>query len=137
MRNISLLSLILLILSSFNLSSCSYTPEALESLDKTIKAYERAIRWRDFNFARALIKNPKEISDFTRQRLQNIRVTSYKVINKIITPDYSKTNLIVDIRYYYDNSVVERVITDRQTWIHDENLNRWQLETPFPDFKFH
>ena len=112
-------------------------PDELESLDKTLNAYERSIRWRDFDFARSLQKTPKEISDFKRQRLKNIRVTSYKVINKQIEPDYSTTRLLVDIRYYYDNSVVERTLTDRQTWAYDKPRNRWQLTTPFPNFKLH
>jgi len=129
--------LLFFIVSLFNLSSCTYTPEALDSLDKTLKAYERAIRWRNFEFARSLQVNPKEVSDFTRQRLKNIKVTSYKTISKTIAQDYSKTELIVDIRYYYDNSVVERVLTHRQTWIYDEQRNRWQLDGEFPIFKFH
>lgn len=118
-------------------TSCSYIPDELESLDKTLKAYERAIRWRGYDFARSLQKNPEAISDAQRQRLKNIRVTSYKVINKTISADYSKTDLIVDIRYYFDNSVVERVITDRQRWLYDKDRNRWQLDTAFPNFKLH
>ena len=131
-------SILLLILSTVLMtSSCTYAPKELESLDKTLKAYERAIRWGDFNFARALQAKPVDISDFKRQRLKNIRVTSYKIINKVITPDLSKADLIVDIRYYYDNSVVERVLTDRQSWLYDNDRDRWQLNTAFPDFKFH
>ena len=137
MRNFRLFSLLYFTISVTLISSCSFTPEALDSLDKTLKAYEQSIRWRDFNFARALQKNPEEVSDFRRQRLKNIKVTSYKTINKIIAADFSKAELLVDIRYYYDNSVVERVIADRQRWIYDESIDRWQLDTAFPDFKFH
>lgn len=138
MRKINSLFLSLL-LSSVVLTgvSCAYSPKAFESLDKTLKAYERAIRWRDFDFARALQKNPQKVSDFKRLRLKNIRVTSYKVINKIISPDLSKTEVVVDIRYYSENSAVERVITDRQTWLYDDVKDRWQLDTAFPDFQFH
>lgn len=118
-------------------TSCTYAPEELMSLDKTLSAYERAIRWRDFTFARELQSKPENVSDYQRQRLKNVRVTSYKVIKKVIAPDYSKTELVVDIRYYFDNSVVERVITHRQTWSHDKAKNRWQLETAFPNFKLY
>lgn len=132
-----LFTLFFIVLSSLNISSCSFTPEAYESLDKTLKAYDRAIRWGDYKFARVLQKTPVVISDFQRQRLKSIKVTSYKIINKVIAPDLSKTDLIVDIRYYHDKSAVERVITDRQTWLYDETADRWQLDSPFPDFKFH
>jgi len=126
-----------LLFSMLILSSCSFTPEAFDSLDKTLKAYEKAIRWQDYKFARVFQLNPVEISDFQRQRLKSIRVTSYKVIHKVISHDFSKTDMLVDIRYYQDSSAVERVITDRQKWIYDAEADRWQLDSPFPDFKFH
>ena len=125
-----------LVFSSLQLSSCSFTPEAYDSLEKTLQAYERAIRWRNYNGAQAFLIHPEKISDFQLQRLINIRVTSYKTIQQIIAPDYSKAELIVDIRYYYDNSAVERVLTDRQTWLYEEDRNRWRLDTAFPDFQF-
>lgn len=125
-----------LIFTSLQLSSCSFTPEAYDSLEKTLEAYERAIRWRNYSGAQAFLLHPEEISDFKRQRLINIRVTSYKTIQQIIAPDYSKAELIVDIRYYYDNSAIERVLTDRQVWLYEEEMNRWRLDTPFPNFQF-
>jgi len=123
--------------SIFALSSCSFTPEALDSLDETLIAYERAIRWRNYNGARALQVKSMKISDYRRQRLKDLRVTSYKTIEKIIAPDYSKAELLVDIRYYYNNAAVERVLSDRQVWIYREASNRWLLKSPFPDFKLH
>lgn len=136
-NNLKFIMLASLVFSALNLSSCSFTPEALDSLDKTLKAYEKAIRWRNYKFARRLQKNPVDISDYQRQRLKNIKVTSYKIIGKVIAPDFSKTDLIVDIRYYHDNSAVERVLTDRQAWVYEADANRWQLDSAFPDFKFH
>ncbi len=133
-------NLLLLLFSSFsvfNLTSCAFTPEALKSLDNTLVAYERAIRWRNFNGARALQVKPMKVSDFKRQRLKNLRVTSYRTIEKIVSPDYSKAKLLVDIRYYYDNAAIERVLTDRQVWVYDKAHDRWRLDSPFPDFKFH
>ena len=126
-----------LVFSTLNLSSCSFTPEAFDSLEKTLSSYERAIRWRDYKFARAFQLKPVEVSDSRRQRLKSIRVTSYKIIDQIIAPDYSQSELLVDIRYYADSSAVERVLTDRQKWLYDAEADRWQLDSPFPDFKFH
>ncbi len=123
--------------SALSLTSCSYTPEALNSLDNTLVAYERAIRWRNYNGARALQVKPMKVSDFKRQRLKELRITSYRTIEKVIAPDYSKAELLVDIRYYYDKSAIERVVTDRQLWIYDEKQSRWQLKSPFPDFKLY
>ncbi len=123
--------------SALSLTSCSYAPKELESLDNTLVAYERAIRWRNYNGARALQVKPMEVSDFKRQRLKDLRITSYRTIEKVIAPDYSKAELLVDIRYYYDKSAIERVVTDRQLWLYNKKRNRWQLKSPFPDFKLY
>ena len=136
-HNLKFIMLAALVFSALNLPSCSFTPEALDSLDKTLKAYERAIRWRDYKFARNLQKNPVDISDYQRQRLKSIKLTSYKIISKLIAHDFSKTDLIVDILSYYDHSAVERLLTDRQTWLYEPDIDRWQLDTAFPEFKFH
>ena len=123
--------------SALSLTSCSYAPKELESLDNTLVAYERAIRWRNYNGARALQVKPMKVSDFKRQRLKDLRITSYRTIEKVIAPDYSKAELLVDIRYYYDKSAIERVVTDRQLWLYNKKRNRWQLKSPFPDFKLY
>lgn len=136
-NSIKLLLLFVSTFSVFNLTSCSFTPEALDSLDQTLIAYERAIRWRNFNGARALQVKPMKISDFKRQRLKDLRITSYRTIEKIVASDYSKAELLVDIRYYYDSGAVERVLTDRQLWVYDKQRNRWQLKSSFPEFKLH
>ncbi len=136
-NSIKLLLLLVATFSVLNLTSCAFPPEAENSLDKTLVVYERAIRWRNYNGARALQLTPMKISDFKRQRLKGLRITSYHTIEKVIAPDYSKAELLVDIRYYYDRSAVERVLTDRQTWVYDKQHDRWRLESPFPDFKLH
>ncbi|VAW98479.1 hypothetical protein MNBD_GAMMA23-1513 [hydrothermal vent metagenome] len=137
-KNITKLLLLLAIaFSALSLTSCSTIPDELDSLDKTLVAYERAIRWRNYNGARALQVKPMKVSDFRRQRLKELRITSYKTIEKVIAPDYSKAELLVDIRYYYDKSAIERVLTDRQVWLYNEKSNRWQLDSSFPDFKLY
>lgn len=137
MRIINILSLFLIFTTIITLSSCALTPDAVKSLDNTSKAYDKAIRWGNFDYARAMQVKPDNISDIERQRLKSIRVTSYKVISSNVSPDYTKAEFLVDIRYYSENSVVERVISDRQRWIYNEMNNSWKLETAFPAFKFH
>ena len=132
-----LLALFAATFSALSLTSCLYAPKELDSLDNTLVAYERAIRWRNYNGARALQVKPMKVSDFKRQRLKELRITSYRIIEKVIAPDYSKAELLVDIRYYYDKSAIEKVVTDRQLWLYDKKRNRWQLESPFPDFKLY
>jgi len=130
-------TLFLIVISILSLSSCSMTPDAADSFSKTAKAYEKAIRWGDFNYARALQLKPDKISDSKRRRLKGVRVTSYKTISRNMAPDFSQVELLVDIRYYIDTSAVERVISDLQKWVYNKKNAVWKLETSFPDFKFH
>ncbi len=118
------------------LSACSTTPTELETLDETLQSYERAIRWGDFPTAFVFQKEPKAIPDWERHALRGIRVTSYRTINKEVNPEMTEAKIMVDIRYYFDNSARERVLTDRQVWSYNKSSERWLLDTSFPKFKY-
>lgn len=122
--------------SALLLGGCSTTPKELETLDETLQSYERAIRWGNYPLAVAFQEKPKNLPDWERHALKNIRVTSYRVISQEVDPEMTEAKILVDIRYYFDNSAIERVLTDRQVWIYKENQEKWLLTTAFPKFKY-
>jgi len=130
---LKLLTLLVLIMQ---LSACASTPEELETLDKTLESYERLMRWGSYTAAVAFQEKPKDLQDWERHQLKNIRVTSYRMISQDVAPDYSAATIIVDIRYYFASSQIERVYTDRQQWKYIKESEKWYLTSQFPKFKF-
>ena len=67
--------------------------------------YETAIRWVDFGTANSL-RRLEDTSAFSPdlETLQHIKVTSYNVVNKIISEDHAEVRLAVEIIYYNDQT---------------------------------
>ena len=106
----------------------------LERFDTTIRAYERALRWSDFQAAFVLAGNADTPPpDF--RRLQNIRVTSYETLGAAQgNDDTSRMAQVVEIRYVNVANMSERVLTDQQVWVYSESDRRWRLRSVFPVF---
>jgi hypothetical protein len=121
------------VLIALVLSGCSTA--RLGTLESTLRAYERNIRWSEFRTAFALAGNAQApIPDF--QRLQHIRVTSYERIDQqLLTDDDSKLTQTIEIRFVNVLNMSDRVIIDRQTWVYTELDERWRLTSPFPTFR--
>ncbi len=114
------------------LSACAMSDE-LESLDKTMRAYEHSLRWSRLELVGEYYKEPVVFSEREKEYLKNIQVTRYKVL----TTDASKTEArqVVEIRYFNNEYAIERELTDVQKWKYDPEAERWLLVSSFPKFK--
>jgi hypothetical protein len=120
------------ILVLLGVSGCATS--RLEQLDATLRAYERAVRWGDFQTAFALASQSEApLPDF--RRLQNIRITSY---DRLGSPqgnaDSTRLVQFVEIRYVNVNNMSERVLTDKQEWVYSPSGEHWKLRSAFPAF---
>ena len=104
--------------------------------DETSRAYLIAIRWGEYEAAYAFKRLPDantKVPDFHDMR--DIRVTSYRVKQTIISKDEMIVMQLVDIQYYRMRNVTVRTITDRQKWEYDKERERWYLLSDLPRFE--
>ena len=104
--------------------------------DETSRAYLIAIRWGEYEAAYAFKRLPDintQAPDF--EDMRDIKVTSYRVKQTIISKDEMKVMQIVDIQYYRMRDVTVRIITDRQSWEYDQERERWYLLSDLPPFE--
>ena len=95
--------------------------ENWKKFDETSRAYLIAIRWGEYEAAYAFKRIPDantEVPDFND--MKDIRVTSYRVKQTIISKDEMLVMQLVDIQYYRMRDVTVRTITDRQRWQYDK-----------------
>jgi hypothetical protein len=106
------------------------------ALENTTRAYERAIRWGDFDAAEEF-RAPADRLNRTPipGRLNDIRVTSYEPVDYWLSADMKEARIVVDIRYYNEHRMKEVTVTDRQTWRYDDRAARWYLVDPLPAFE--
>jgi len=126
---------ILLVLS---LSGCAAVDDSKKTItyDKALWQYETAIRWVDFSTANSL-RRLEDSSAYTPDpnTLRDIKVTSYKVINRTTSEDHAEVRLTVEIVYYNDRSMKLATIIDNQVWKYDPAIKGWYITTPLPPFK--
>jgi len=113
------------------------TGQQMALFDETSRAYDRAIRWGDYEEAYAFINlsdQDENLPDFAEYR--QIRVTSYKVKKTIVDEEgFSKVMRIVDIQYYRMNNVTVKTFIDRQRWEYNQEKDRWYLMSELPAFE--
>lgn len=130
----SLFKYVLVFIISSTLYSCAFPSDEMELLDSSARSYEKAIRWGGFARAKSFHKNAPVISDLERRRLKFYRVTGYSILQHF-TPDSFNSNVVVEIKYYKDNSAVIKTIIVEQHWKREKGSNVWYLDTPFPNFR--
>ena len=107
-----------------------------QKFDQTSKAYLLSYRWGDYDLVYGFRKppNPNEEAPDV-QDLSDLRVTSYKVKQTIMSEDETVVIQIVDFEYYRTRNVTLRTLTDRQRWEYDEEKERWYLTSDLPRFE--
>jgi hypothetical protein len=111
--------------------------QQMSLFDETIRAYDRAIRWGEYEEAFAykkLLDQDNKVPDFAEYR--QIKVTAYKVKKTILDEEsFSKVVRFVDIQYYRKSNVTVKTLIDRQKWEYNEEIDRWYLISGLPAFE--
>ena len=120
-------------LSMSLLTGCISDPEIVE-LEDTLRAYERAVRWSNFQMIPAFRNKERSNEVLEYDRLKSIRVTGYAVRQYTIAESGVEADQVVEIRYYDENVVREKVEMDLQKWAYDDDLNHWVITSDLPKF---
>jgi hypothetical protein len=103
---------------------------------RTARAYEKAIRWSDFETAKMFLKHTdKEKKPPDKNKLKLIKVIEYEVKETALLKGQSRVLQVAEIQYYRDDSIVVKAVTDHQLWEYDATLKNWYLLSGLPDFK--
>lgn len=124
-----------LLLLALLLGGCAANSNREELFDSQTRAYGSTIRWGNYDVANAF---RKQAEDTTRKQLAGLKkfhVTSYEVVGAHPSDDGNTMLLTVSIKYYRDDSMVERTLTDQQRWHYDAKDKRWLLLGPLPAFQ--
>ena len=103
---------------------------------RTARAYEKAIRWSEFETAVIFLKDTaKQKKPPDLDQLKFIKVIEYEVKETALLKDQSRILQVVEIQYYRDDAILVKTVTDRQIWEYDATLKNWYLLSGLPDFK--
>ncbi len=130
--------LIVAVLAASLLSGCQTLGERKQStaLEDTLQLYAGIIRWGALRKAYSF-RDPSsmEMLDDIPSGLENIRVTSYEVIQGPIMSDETTAIQTVLIEYLYKDIQVIRNLQDKQVWHYNKEEESWMLASKVPQFK--
>jgi len=129
----SLLSLF--IFSLVTLGGCGSIEKSKKNtaLEAALSTYREAIRWGYFETAYGYIHPEKRKG--APPNLENIRVTSYEVMQAPLLKDEQNAEQVVRIEYVHRDEQKLRSLSDRQLWRYDEATKSWWLYSGVPRFK--
>jgi hypothetical protein len=113
-------------------SGCLATLGKLNQLENTLRAYEGAIRWSEFELAKGFGVPVDPTPDLTR--LNHIAVTAYEVKASTTSGDTLEARQTVVIHYYDKHSAMQKTVIHQQQWHYDENQKQWVVQPSLPDF---
>ncbi len=120
-------------LLALTVSACTSGPIHLDRIDETLNRYGGAIRWGEFQKAQEF-QNPSKRTRLDLDWLKNVHVSSYEVVYKKHDPNSNIREQTAQIRYFLENSGVEKTLIDHQLWLYNEESGKLILETDLPTF---
>jgi hypothetical protein len=118
------------------LAGCATTSDDMMRFGDTTRAYERALRWGEYDTVYSVHKNEKgSLPDSERKRLANIRVTVYKLVNSKSENDNKRIVQQLEISYYNKEYLVVKTMPLTLEWEQDAKTGSWAIVSPFPKFK--
>ncbi len=121
-----------------SLTACSggLTKKKAEVLQESIKQYNIALRWAQYNKVQDYHKK-RDGSDshIDRNALKNIRVTGYTVQEKVINEELTEATVKGVIDYYNNEYATLKKIDFTYVWWYEAESKRWFNESDLPDFQ--
>jgi hypothetical protein len=115
------------------LYGCISDPKISE-LEDTLRAYERAVRWSDFQLVPGFRGKEKASEVLAGEKLKSIKVTGYTARQLLVSDTGMAASQIVEVRYYDENVAREHAVIDRQKWVYDSDVDHWVLVSQLPAF---
>lgn len=116
------------------LGACATSGQREDALNRTLRQYEKAVRWVQFDAVYAYHRWSEGGQPAPPAALRNVRVTRYHVNNSQLSDDALHYHQTVTIHYYLLDSPRERSIVQRQQWEYDPGQKRWLQTGPPPAF---
>ena len=115
-------------------SACTSGPIHAVKLEDILNNYAAAIRWGEFEKAQEF-QPPSKRKRLDLAWLKNIHISSYEVLYKKDEQENHILEQKVQIRYFIENTAVEKTFIDQQVWRYDEEHDSLTLQSDLPTFQ--
>jgi hypothetical protein len=130
------------ILICLMLCSCSYyrNYNNRDSCEKSIKGYNKMLRWQEVETAGMQYMDPEMRDSFLKTaesiRKRGVSITDYRILTSECVPEKNSADVVAEFDYYILPSNRIKTLTYRQKWIFldTDEKSGWQLKSSLPEF---
>lgn len=107
-----------------------------EEFDKSVKSYNRMLRWHEIESAGMTYIDPGLMEEFLKQaetlKKRGLSVTDFRILSSSYIPEKKTGNAVAEFDYYILPSNRIKTITYRQDWVYLESIKSWKLRSVLP-----
>ena len=128
-----------LVLICLTLTACATQKGLSEEFDRSVKEYNRLIRWHEIESAGVTYIDPELREEYLKQaeslKKRGLSVTDFRILSSRYIPEKKSGDVIAEFDYYILPSNRIKTISYLQDWVYQENLKSWKLKSQLPVFE--
>lgn len=121
------------------LTACANQIGVSEGLDRSVKAYNRMLRWHEVENAGITYIDQEQREEFLKQaevlKKRGLTVTDYRILSTRFIPEKKTGDVLTEFDYYILPSNKIKTISYRQDWFYLEGNKSWKLRSGLPVFE--
>ena len=121
------------------LSACATHTGLSEEFDRSVKAYNRMLRWHEIENAVMTYSDPEQREEYLKQagtlKKRGLSVTDFRILSSQYLPEKKSGDVLAEFDYYILPSNRVKTISYRQEWVYLESLKSWKLKSGLPAFE--
>ena len=110
-----------------------------EEFDKSVKSYNRMLRWHEIENAGVTYIDPKLQEEYLKQaeslKKRGLTFADFRILTSTCLPENNSGDVLAEFDYYMMPSNVIKTRSYRQEWAYQDSLKRWILKSGLPDFE--
>jgi hypothetical protein len=121
------------------LTACATHTGLSEEFERSMKAYNRMLRWHEIENAVMTYSDPERREEYLKQaetlKKRGLSVTDFRILSSRYLPEKKSGDVVAEFDYYVLPSIRVKTISYRQEWIYLENIKSWKLKSGLPSFE--
>lgn len=132
---------VLILLCCLLMCACATQATVREEFEKSMKGYNRMLRWQEVETAGLKYMEPELREAFLKSaegiRKKGVTITDYRILTWECLPEENSATVVAEFDYYIMPSNRIKTLTYKQEWVYREISDRksWKLKSGLPAFE--
>lgn len=131
----------LILLCCLVMGGCATQAVIREDFEKSMKGYNRMLRWQELETAGLKYMEPEFREAFLKSaegiRKKGVTITDYRILSQECLPEERSATVVAEFDYYILPSNRIKTLTYKQEWVLREISSKqsWKLKSGLPAFE--